>query len=1415
MPSISFHDKNMYPPIQFEVRILRLHGFLLPAVLSLALASGHALSPQLQTSVPAESGDARPFSSSPEDLRAAAANAKKDKDAEATILLNEEKISFDTAGRMADTFHMIYRVENQDGVRNWADIRAQWKSWHQMKPEIFARVISPDGTVHQLDPKTLTDVPVHEDSPDTYSDERAYGGPLPAISVGAIVEQEIVTRDTAPFFAGGLVQRMNLSRSVPVEKTHIVLSHPESLQLHYVVREMPDAKVAKATVNGIETIDIENARMKARSRNLDYLPSDVVSGAQVEYSWGRSWQQVSQEYARLSSDKLRISDVQPLVAGLNPAQHGRTRNEVISRLVSALHANVRYTGIEFGEASIVPQFPAEVLKRKYGDCKDKAALLVTMLHAAGIPASLALLDTGPGQDVNPDLPGMGLFDHAIVYVPPRGKEPEMWIDATAQYARVGELPYMDYGRWALIVDEKTTGLKKIPELTAAANLHREFRDFTLAEFGKATIVEKNQDTGPGEADYRSFYASEDKDLRHRIEGYLKNAYLADKLISLQHDDPSDLSQPFWVSFTTTGKRGSTDYTSAVMAIRVEDLFNGFPDYFTTPADDAKGDAADSNGDKPRTQDWQIRPFTNEWDYKITAPPGYKLRALPDNKAETLGTGRFTQQYTSNADGTVVQAVLRFESGKPRLTVAEAEALRDAIVKARKADPVFVTFDSVGGALIAAGKVKEGLASYQKLIDLHPTEALHRVQLARALLSVGLGEKARAVAREATVLDPTSAQAFSTLAWVLQHDLIGRLRKKGFDYSGSVAAYSKAEALDPKDKDARVNLAILLEYDAGGERYTAKAHLKDAVAEFAELRKLDRDYVAEYEDNVLYDLWYAGDLKGLEEDLAKLPVTDVRRGFVLAVTAAGQGSDAAIKKSLEITTDETTRNKALANAGALLMRVHEYHVAADLLIAGARGQDNEAQSMAYADMIRKAVSREQLKIDSSLPQSALLRFYSAIFSVPVSYDQVKSLMSRNANRALDEKKDREDFSKQMAGMRVQLERTGLPLEVLGDVAIPNMRFSVEGNGSPGYKVTTLAVGTGPQEGFVVREDGVYKLLELSSGKDGVPEHLGWQALEELDKNNLAGARQWLDWAREQVHINDSDDPLAGQPFPHFWTVGHQGSTEEIRTAALVLAPSKELRNQDIAALLKARDLLTSEEQKGRLDLVIARAYAAQERWSDLIPVAERLTKAYPDSLIAFGLVTRAYAGTGRLDDWKKLLDQRMAKHPEEDGYTRSAARLAEYHRDFVHSRELVKSLMDRGKATAADMNQYAWSDLFLLSKIDQESVETAERANQMTNNTNFAIMHTLACLYARAGKPAQARELLLKAMDAADLDEPDSSVWLAYGLIAEQYGATDAARAMYARVEKLTTEQPGSNYQLAQQSLASLGKSGTTAAAGIR
>lgn len=265
----------------------------------------------------------------------------------------------------------------------------------------------------------------------------------------------------------------------------------------------------------------------------------------------------------------------------------------------------------------------------------------------------------------------------------------------------------------------------------------------------------------------------------------------ESLTTLEHADLSDLEKPASIRFVAKGRRGNTDLTTALVAIRTESLFDRLPKYFRTKENDETPETPNSERSKPRTADWSVTPFTTEWRYKITAPLGFRLRALPSDRVDRIETVSFTQKYSADSNGTIVEAVLRVESTTARMSVEQAKQLRDAVLKARSADPIFITFDNVGHSLMSTGKIKEGLASYREVAAQHPKEALHKVQLAQALLTAGLGEEARFVALEGTSLEPSSALAQSTLGMVLKNDLIGRPLKKGMDYDGAITAYQKA------------------------------------------------------------------------------------------------------------------------------------------------------------------------------------------------------------------------------------------------------------------------------------------------------------------------------------------------------------------------------------------------------------------------------------------------------------------------------------------------------------------------------------------------------------------------------------------------------------------------------------------------
>src|SRR5262249_52104740 len=147
------------------------------------------------------------------------------------------------------------------------------------------------------------------------------------------------------------------------------------------------------------------------------------------------------------------------------------------------------------------------------------------------------------------------------------------------------------------------------------------------------------------------------------------------------------------------------------------------------------------------------------------------------------------------------------------------------------------------------------AEYRHLIALHPKESLHHSEMASALVSAGLGEAARKEAEQGVALEPTSARAWDTEGYVLEHDLIGRQYKKGFDRAGAIKAYEKAVSIDAKDANAHFNLAVLHEFDDGGLRYTTTTDFDAALREYKSLEGLPNK-PSNADEAQLYCLYFA-------------------------------------------------------------------------------------------------------------------------------------------------------------------------------------------------------------------------------------------------------------------------------------------------------------------------------------------------------------------------------------------------------------------------------------------------------------------------------------------------------------------------------------------------------------------------------
>jgi len=1350
------------------------------------------------------------FAAAPADIQSAAAKIQAEPFMETTVLFESDSYSFDAAGRMTYRHHIIYRLETKEGVDDWDEISIRWSPWYQNQPEIHARVISPDGKLTTLDQKTITDGPAKEESEDTYTDDRVRKVPLPAIAVGAIVEEETVSSDKQPFFTGGGVYDDSFSRAVPIIHSELTVDVPAATNFRFKLIALPQAQVKNEIAGDVRHFSMVQGYLPGQADSDIDLPTHVITGPLVEFSTGESWATVASDYRKLAEVNIDPAKVTSLLP-----KPGANRMETIALIVAELHKSARYTGIEFGESSLQPVPATEILKRHYGDCKDKSALLVAMLRAAGIDADMALLDSGPGNDLDPELPGMNLFDHAIVYVPPAqgpgAPSGALWIDATAEYTGVGSLPRMDEGRQALIIADGTAGLTLTPTPKPDDDRLIEQRNVELAEYGPAHIEETSLTNGDIDDSYRSLYGGQmSRDTREDLEKYAKNVYMAKALAGVTHGDAHDMTHPFALKLEMTdAKRADTAIEEAVLGIPYADIFDRLPEWFRTdPKTEGEKLTPQQEENRKRavaarTPDYDVHPFATEWQYTITPPEGYVVRALPEDKTIAMGPATFKQHYETDSAGKIL-AAYRFETSKPRYSIDDALALRDAVLVTYKEDMLSIWFDQTGSKLMDAGKIREALEADRKLITAHPTESIHHAQIAYVFLKAGLGAKARSEAEEATRLDPKSVAGFKTLGWVCQFNEIGVQYGQGFDWDCAANALKKALALDPDDTDIAVTLSVLQEYDAQGERYTAGAHLNDAIATLKALKEKDKAEGDKYEDNLLFDLLYSGHYAELLSELDKLQTSTTRAGLEIAATVALQGGQkgvsAGIKRADELSTNSDGRAAALATAGNQLMRMRLYPEAADVLSAAVEGQQDSAGVTQQITLLRRLTPWKNEFLPASDPRNPIQRLLISLFTGSANESLANQVLARHAYGSDEEwRTNLKKFGESSGMLRVGAARAQLPTAVLLDVLISSMKLTTEGSDETGYRITVESIGAKPRQLYVSREDGAYRAVT-----DGdILSEAGNEVLYLLANSRDKEAQSLLDWMRDRLKRGGGDDQLSGPLFPRFWNQGDAADPAAMKLAAEALIADTPTIKSMLPDLRSAWEKAPAGDARLNLALLLAHGYTAAEDGQQLKEVAQEVLRGAPDSYTAIGLMAGAYELLKNWDDWRDMLDTHLAKHPGDESLLRMKARYEEAHGEWAATRATLQKLVDQGQASASDYNMYAWTALFDNS-VNDDTLKAARQSTLLTNNASFAELHTLACLYGVHGETSQARDLLLKAMAAANLALPNSEVWFGFGSLYQQYGVDDAAIAAYEKVERPQGHiYAGDTYLLAQARLKEL------------
>ena len=251
---------------------------------------------------------------------------------------------------------------------------------------------------------------------------------LPDVRVGDIVDYAMTTHSRTTLWPGHGFYHVSQRYSDPLALRTLRFVWPSGMMPRSKALNSDIAFTTRNVAEGTEWEWIVQDPPALRAE-AD-VPSSAFIWGRVDISTMKDWAELARWATALyQGDESLPADFAArldAIAKASPAAADR-----LTEAARFVQDNIRYVGEELGEGSYVPRRPKTVLARGYGDCKDKALLLVVALRRLGIEAAPALVSTRAGTRLPDQLPSPLEFDHVIVRAVIDGKV--IWIDATGSH----------------------------------------------------------------------------------------------------------------------------------------------------------------------------------------------------------------------------------------------------------------------------------------------------------------------------------------------------------------------------------------------------------------------------------------------------------------------------------------------------------------------------------------------------------------------------------------------------------------------------------------------------------------------------------------------------------------------------------------------------------------------------------------------------------------------------------------------------------------------------------------------------------------------------------------------------------------------------------------------------------------------
>ncbi len=379
----------------------------------------------------------------------------------------------------ASYYHEARQITSENGVQNGAAIAVTFDPSYQKLIFHSIRLIREGVAADRLN-RSQIKLLQREREMESFLYDGSFTAQchLEDVRVGDVIEYAYTIEGANPVLKGKYFETFATEWASPVHHAIARMVYPAGRKLKLTIKNRM-VQTAVATTRGTTEWRWEEKEIPARRIDPN-TPRGYAPYGRVEVTEFADWQQVAAWAVPLYQTAAPLSaDLEKQIAKLRAIENPEERILAALRFVQD---EIRYLGLESGMGSHQPTAPSEVLRRRFGDCKDKTLLLGTLLRQAGLTATPALVSSAYRSGVADRLPSPGCFNHVILQV--ETGTGTHWLDATRTYQRgpLSQIHVGNYG-YALVLRPETR------ELTAYAP--------PPGSLPKKKIVEKYRIPAPG------------------------------------------------------------------------------------------------------------------------------------------------------------------------------------------------------------------------------------------------------------------------------------------------------------------------------------------------------------------------------------------------------------------------------------------------------------------------------------------------------------------------------------------------------------------------------------------------------------------------------------------------------------------------------------------------------------------------------------------------------------------------------------------------------------------------------------------------------------------------------------------------------------------------------------------------------